>query len=307
MLREVFEVMELLEDPKASGKAVCQWLKSKGVEEVETFSVEGEKGKTDFVKVHIVSGRKWGPTLGIIGRLGGVGAPPNRVGLVSDADGVIVALACAAKLAIMRAQGDELPGDVIVATHICPRSPIIPHDPTPFMDSPVDMATMNRYEVDPRMEAILSIDTTKGNWVFNQLGFAITPTVKEGYILRVSPDLLELMRVVVNGPPAVLPITTQDITPYGNGLYHINIVMQPATTTTAPVVGVATTASTPIPGCATGANQPFFLEQAARFCVEVAKYFTAGECRFFDSEEFKRLVALYGTMRHLQTLGKGEQ
>ena len=59
----------------------------------------------------------------------------------------------------------------------------IPHDPVPFMGSPVDIATMNRHEIDPQMDAILSIDTTRGNLIINQRGFAISPTVKDGYIL----------------------------------------------------------------------------------------------------------------------------
>ncbi|MBC7097686.1 DUF1177 domain-containing protein [Candidatus Bipolaricaulota bacterium] len=306
MLREVMEAMELLEGADAGGLAAREWLCSLGLQEdeIQVTQIEGEKGKTEFIKVTISQEGTTGPTLGIIGRLGGVGARPHRLGLVSDADGAIVALACAAKLARMRARGDLLPGTVIISTHICPNAPIIPHDPTPFMGAPVDMAVMNRYEVDPRMQAILSIDTTKGNWILNRRGFAITPTVKEGYILKVSPDLLEIMRFVAGEPPAVLPITTQDITPYGNGIYHINSIMQPACATSAPVVGVATTASTPVPGCATGANQAFDLEMTARFCVEVAKAFTKGECRFYDPEEFRKLVSLYGSMRHLQTLGK---
>lgn len=298
------EAMELLSSSRVTGEDVRAWLSGFGAEAVELTRVEGAQGFTEFVKVMVEGAQGDGPTLGIIGRLGGIGARPHKLGLVSDADGAIVALACAAKLARMREKGDGLPGDVIVATHISPRSPIIPHEPTPFMGSPVDMTVMNRYEVDPRMDAILSVDTTKGNWVLNRRGFAITPTVKEGYILKVSADLLEIMRIVMGEPPVVLPITTQDITPYGNGLYHINSIMQPACATSAPVVGVATTASTPVPGCATGANQIFDLEQAARFCVEVAKAFTKGECSFYDPEEFQKLVSLYGSMRHLQTLGK---
>ena len=304
MFSEVLKAMEVLENAQAGGEDVRTWLTDRGAKDVEVTRVEGEQGSTEFVRVTIVSPQRGGPTLGILGRLGGIGARPHRLGLVSDADGAIVALACAAKLARMAANGDALPGDVIVATHICPTAPIIPHEPASFMGSPVDIATMNRYEVDPGMDAILSIDTTKGNWIVNQRGFAITPTVKEGYILRVSDTLLDIMRIVLNEPPVVLPVTTQDITPYGNDLYHINSIMQPATATVAPVVGVATTASTPIPGSASGANQPFCLEMTARFCVEVAKAFTAGTCRFYDENEFSHLVSLYGSMCHLQTLGK---
>ena len=81
------------------------------------------------------------------------------------------------------------------------------------MGSPVDMDAMNPVEVDAQMDAILSVDTTRGNLILNRRGFAITPTVKEGYILKVCPDLLRLMSIVTGQAPAVLPITTQDITP----------------------------------------------------------------------------------------------
>ena len=244
------------------------------------------------------------PTLGIIGRLGGIGARPHKIGLVSDADGAITALAAAAKIAVMRKKGDVLKGDIIIATHLCPTSPIIPHEPVDFMDSPVSLETMNKYEVDERMEAILSIDTTKGNRVINCRGFAISPTLKDGYILRVSEDLLDIMQIVTGKLPAVFPITTQDITPYGNEIYHLNSIMQPATATSAPVVGVAITTEVPIPGCATGANHTVDIEMAVRFVVEVAKAYGEGKCSFYDEKEFRRLTSLYGSLEHLKTLGK---
>lgn len=112
------------------------------------------------------------------------------------------------------------------------------------------------------------------------------------------------MSVVTGQAPLVLPITTADITPYGNGLDHINAIMQPATATDAPVVGVALTAAVAVPGCATGAGQVVDVEMAVRFCLEVAKAFGQGKCAFHDAEEFDRLVALYGSMKHLQTLGQ---
>jgi hypothetical protein len=270
--------------------------------------VSGPEKATEFVRVCVpgTAGKRAGgpaPSLGIVGRLGGIGARPQVTGLVSDADGAITAVACALKLGDMARAGDQLPGDVLVATHICPHAPIIPHDPVPFMGAPVDMATMNRHEVDPEMDAILSVDTTRGNWLVNRRGVAISPTVKEGYILKVSPDLLCLLAVVTGQPPVVLPITTQDITPYGNGLDHLNSIMQPATATDAPVVGVALTAETVVPGCASGASQVADIEMAVRFCLEVAKAFARGACAFYDEAEFERLVALYGSMRHLQGPG----
>lgn len=307
-LKQTIEAYELLDSATVNGEVVAAVLRERGLQP-EVIPIQGDQGSTDFVRVVIpgTGGKQAGgaaPTLGIIGRLGGIGARPAAIGLVSDADGAITALACVLKLADMARAGDRLPGDVIIATHICPNAPTLPHDPVPFMGSPVDIATMNRYEVHPEMDAILSIDTTRGNWVINQRGFAISPTVKEGYILQVSPDLLRIMSVVTGRPPVVLPITTQDITPYGNDIPHLNSIMQPATATDAPVVGVALTAEIPVPGCATGASQIMDIEMAVRFCIEVAKAFGRGECAFYDPQVFARLITLYGSLKHLQTLGQ---
>ena len=105
-------------------------------------------------------------------------------------------------------------------------------------------------------------------------------------------------------PSQVLPITMQDITPYGNGLFHINSIMQPSTVTDIAVVGVALTAETVVPGCGTGASQEADIRDAAAFCLEVAKAFTEKKCRFYDEDEFGRIVGRYGRMNVLQTLGK---
>ena len=87
------------------------------------------------------------------------------------------------------------------------------------MGSPVEMSQVNREEVSPELDAILSVDTTKGNRVINTRGFAISPTVKEGWILRTSEDLLEKMQITTGRLPYVFPLTMQDITPYGNDVY----------------------------------------------------------------------------------------
>lgn len=168
------------------------------------------------------------------------------------------------------------------------------------MSSPIDMPGMNRRLVDSRMEAILSIDATKGNRIINARGFAISPTVKQGYILRVSEDLLSIQQYVTGRMPSVFAVTTQDITPYGNGVFHLNSILQPATATDAPVVGVAITSEAVVPGSATGASQEIDIECAARFAVEVAKAFGSGAAEFYDRAEFERLVRLYGSMSHLQ-------
>jgi len=309
LLKQVIEAFELIDEPKASGERIAdEFRRIDSQVEIKVKTIEGEKGSTDFVKLVVpgVSGRSQGGnarTLGIVGRLGGLGARPEMIGAVSDADGAIVAIAAGLKLVDMHTKGDVLEGDVIIATHVCPDAPTAPHEPAPFMGSPVDMETMNRLEVDERMEAILSVDSTKGNEVINHNGIAISPTVKQGYILRISPDLLRILRIVTGLAPVVFPITSQDITPYGNGLYHLNSVLQPSTATAAPVVGVATTSEQIVPGSGTGVNSPLSLELATRFCLEVAKEFGRGSCEFYDAEEFQRILALYGSMMRLQTAG----
>ncbi len=304
MWKQTIEAFELLDAATVTGEAVAAALRARRLD-IQVRRIQGERGATDVLRAIVpgTRGRTGGgdaPTLGIVGRLGGIGARPLRIGLVSDADGAIAAVAALLKLADMRQAGDALPGDVIVTTHICPSAPTRPHHPVPFMDSPVEIGTLVRLETDPAMEAILSIDTTRGNRVINTRGIAITPTVKEGYILRISEDLLDLLQVVTGHLPVVLSVTTQDITPYGNEVFHLNSILQPATVTTAPVVGVALTTEVAVAGPATGASQVADIEQAARFCIEVAKAYGAGACRFHDPEEFSRLVQLYGSMRHLQ-------
>jgi len=305
--RHVLDLYDQLDRPDASGARVAEVLRGFGAEHVDVVTVTGAAGSTDFVRVHIAgdAGRTTGgdaPTLGVIGRLGGLGARPEQIGLVSDGEGALVALAVAAKLSRMSRIGDRLPGDVLVATHVCPNAPTRPHQPVPFMDSPVDMEQMNWHEIDARMEAILSVDTTRGNRICNQPGFAISPTVKEGWVLRCSEDLLDIATRVTGDAPTVLPLTTQDITPYGNGVFHLNSILQPATATAAPVVGVALTTSAPVAGSATGATNLIHAEAAARFCVEVAKDFGRGFCAFYDPAEFARLVDLYGPMTALQSV-----
>lgn len=190
----------------------------------------------------------------------------------------MAAVAAALKLAHMsKTQGDGLPGDVIVATHIA-RMP--PPGRTNLSTSwtPVDLENIERAGVSADMDAVLSIDTTKGNRIINHKGFAISPTVKQGYILRVSDDLLRIMEMTSGRPAVTFPITTQDITPYGNGVYHLNSILQPSIATSAPVVGVAITAESVVPGCGTGASHEVDIAAATKFAVEVAKEFSRGTC-----------------------------
>ena len=316
LIKQVIEAFDILDSSTVSGADVVSYLKSiRPDADACTYPLEGtgeKAGKsTAMVKVRIPGSRgksRGGdaPTIGLLGRLGGIGARPERVGFVSDGDGALAAVALAAKLLDMQNKGDFLDGDVFISTHICPNAPTAPHKPVPFMGSPVNMAQVNQEEVSPELDAILSVDTTKGNRIINTRGFAISPTVKDGYILRVSEDLLDIMQITTGKLPQVFALTMQDITPYGNQIYHVNSILQPSTATSAPVVGVAVTAETMVPGCATGASHFSDVEEAARFMLETAKAFGRGECKFYDEEEFSRLEMLYGSMKHLQTQGRRE-
>ncbi|MFD7512998.1 DUF1177 family protein, partial [Streptomyces sp. NPDC059853] len=146
MLKHVLDIIELLDRPQTGGDLLADHLRTvhataaaeagdsgapAGVR-VEVTTLTGDKGSTDFVSVTVPgrSGRLAGgdaPTLGVLGRLGGVGARPERIGLVSDADGAVAALAAAAKLLDMHARGDVLDGDVLLSTHVCGWAPTQPH------------------------------------------------------------------------------------------------------------------------------------------------------------------------------------
>ena len=312
LLKQLLEVYDILDAPDASGALAEAYLKSVNPDaDVKVWPLEGPKGVTDMIRIVIPgkNGKRSGgsaPTMGILGRLGGLGARPEVTGFVSDGDGALAALTAAAKLLDMHRRGDILEGDVVVSTHICPDAPTKEHHPVPFMDSPVEMAQVNREEVSDELDAILSIDTTKGNRIINKRGFAISNTVKEGYILRVSEDLLSVMERVTGQLPAVFALSTLDITPYGNDLYHLNSILQPCTATAAPVVGVAIVTEVPVAGCATGATNFADVEAAARYAVEAAKDFGQGKCSFYDETEYQKAVARYGSMAHLQTMGKVE-
>lgn len=309
LMRQMLELFDLLDKPAANGAEVATLLRQRGAHDVSVERVTGDKGGTDSIRV-LVKGKNGkasggsAPTLGIVGRLGGLGARPEMIGFVSDGDGALAALTAALKLSEMNKNGDVLDGDVVICTHICPDAPTQPHEPVPFMDSPIDMEMMNRKEVDAAMDAVLSIDTTKGNRVINVNGFAISNTVKEGYILEVSNDVMDVMTRVTGKVPAIFPLAQQDITPYGNNLHHLNSILQPAIATDVPVIGVAITVEQMVAGCATGASHAADVESAARFAVEVAKVFTAGKCAFYDEAEFALLQKLYGSMKQFQTLGK---
>ena len=80
-LKTVMEAYDLLDDANVGGRDVVEFVRSEGLEGGTTEAVEGPKGTTDFVTFIIpgTNGKSVGgtaPTLGVIGRLGGLGARP---------------------------------------------------------------------------------------------------------------------------------------------------------------------------------------------------------------------------------------
>lgn len=304
-LSQTLTVFEALDDPAASGATVRSLFSGLTNVDVSVQHLTSERGATDFVRVTVGgrAGKRNGgnaPTLGVVGRLGGIGARPSRIGLVSDSDGAIAALAVGLKLAQMHARGDVLEGDVVITTHVCPDAPVVPHHPVDHMDCPVDLEALLRLEVSEEMDAVISIDSTKANDIINHKGIAISPTIKEGYLLPTPPAIIRALERSTGRPAYVFPVMTQDITPYGNGVSHLNSILQPSVWTVAPVIGLAICSAALVPGSATGGSQETDIATAVKFVIEVAKEFGTGSAAFFDNGELARLLALYGSLRHIQ-------
>ncbi|WP_261123633.1 DUF1177 domain-containing protein [Serratia quinivorans] len=312
--KHVMAIHEMMDNPALSAKDFMNYLKALGdggtveVYEVPYEAPEDPQYNCEFIRIHIagtegklaLGEKSQYPTLGVIGRLGAQAAIPARIGQVSDADGSTVALATAASLWEGVVKGARLKGDVIITTHVATHVKITPHEPVDFMGMPVSSATMNKFEVLPEMDAIISVDTSKGNTIINHKGMALSATAKQGYILRVAPDLVKLMELTTGKPAVTFPITTQDITDYDNGVYHFNSIMQPHVATEAPVVGLAITAASVVPGSETGASYITELNEATRFVHEVAKQYTWKRASFYDSGEYDKLVARYGSLDFLR-------
>ena len=289
LIQEIIDIFAAINRPGKVGQQLKRIFAKENIA-AQIKEIKGKKAVTEFVKIIIPGTQiKKSPTLGIIGRLGGIGARPSICGFVSDGDGALTVLSAALRLTRMRKVGDLLRGNIIITTQLCTNAPILPRKPVPFMDAAVSSQAMNKYEIDQRMDAILSVDTTRGNRIIKTNTFAITPTVKDGWILKVADDLLTIMEYVTDKPPSVMPITMQDITPYGNGIYHINSILQPSVVTSAPVVGIAITSKTVVPGCMTGVTNIAQIDQIGRFIIEVAQAFTKNNLSFYDQAEFKKL------------------
>ena len=109
LIKQIMEVFDVLDSSTVTGKSVEEYLRSiKADANIEVYALKGPKGEsTDMVKVRIpgTKGKMSGgeaPTIGLLGRLGGIGARPEMIGFVSDGDGALAAIAIAAKLLDMQ-------------------------------------------------------------------------------------------------------------------------------------------------------------------------------------------------------------
>ena len=90
LLKQILEAYDVLDNSTVTGNDVANYLKSiKPDADIEVYELVGPKGSTDMLKVRIpgTNGKSKGgnaPTLGILGRLGGIGARPEMIGFVSQ-------------------------------------------------------------------------------------------------------------------------------------------------------------------------------------------------------------------------------
>ena len=108
LFKQLIEAFDIIDSKNVNGNSVASYLKSiKQDADIQVYPLVGPKGSTDMLKVRIpgLHGKTSGgdaPTIGLLGRLGGLGARPEQIGYVSDGDGALVAIALAAKLLDMQ-------------------------------------------------------------------------------------------------------------------------------------------------------------------------------------------------------------
>ena len=98
LFKQLIEAFDIIDSKNVNGNSVASYLKSiKQDADIQVYPLVGPKGSTDMLKIRIpgLHGKTSGgdaPTIGLLGRLGGLGARPERIGYVSDGDGALVAI-----------------------------------------------------------------------------------------------------------------------------------------------------------------------------------------------------------------------
>ncbi|EZQ10274.1 hypothetical protein CM19_04270 [Candidatus Acidianus copahuensis] len=267
MLKSVIETIELLQDLKKPGD-ILDYVK-KYSDEVQYWDL----GEVLFLRSYI---KGEGKKIEVLGRLGSIKI--NNL-LVSDADGAIIALAVLRELSKERQSGNY-----VISTSISLSAKLIQHEPFNFMVPPIGIEEALNYEVDKQADFIISIDSTKGNRIAKYSDFAITHVIKDGYIMKVSDEVLDIYEKVTDHEPYFVPLTSSDLTPMDFNSYHISTLISPWLYTESPLIGVATVSKFAIPGYETGVQNISMLENAGKFCVELSRFINKGGSAFDEKE-----------------------
>jgi len=285
MLKTLMEVIDLLES-KNPLERVKERLKGKiEYEEVQV-------GEVTFLKA-LYEGKEKKNKIEILGRLGSIQMEGVNKGLVSDADGAIMSLTTLLELLNLREKGIEFNIDVLFVTNLSTRAKLIPHKPFNFMVPLVGLDDALKVEVDPSASLVVSIDSTKGNRLAKFDDFALTHVIKDGYVLKLHDNVIDIYNKVTGHEIYMVAVTTGDLTPLDYNVHHISTLVSPWLYTNSPVIGLATVSKQVIPGYETGVMNVDMLEHASRFCLELIKYVEKGG-KVYDEEELAELKGKLG-------------
>lgn len=283
MLKSLIDTIEILES-----KEPLDLLRERVKGKVE-FQDKDLEGVTYVKALYRGSGKD---RVEVLGRLGAIQVKGEK-GLVSDADGAIVTLAVLFEVINLLEKGIKFDVDISFVTNLALDAKLIPHKPFNFMIPLVGMEEALKEEVDKEANLILSIDSTKGNRLAKYNDFAITQVIKDGYILKVSDDVLDIYSRVTGHEPYFVPLTTGDLLPLDYKVYHISTLVLPWIYSTGALIGIATVSKQIIPGYVTGVQDIEMLEHASRFCLEAIKLIEKGG-KVYDEEELKELKEKLG-------------
>ncbi|QKR00204.1 DUF1177 domain-containing protein [Metallosphaera tengchongensis] len=294
MFKTLMEVLEILEsaDPMDQIKSML-----KGKILLREINVED----VPFLKAVYGGGKE---RVRVIGRLGAIQMRKVNKGLVSDADGAVVSLALLMELVKLMEKGIKLDVEVSIVTNLSTDAKLVPHKPFDFMVPPVGLDDALKIEVDEETSLVLSVDSTKGNKIAKYDDFALTHVVKDGYIMKLDDDVINIYNKVTGHEIFLVPLTTGDLTPLDYKVYHISTLVSPWLYTHSPVIGVATVSREVIPGYETGVLDITMLEHASRFCLELLKFVEKGG-KVYDQKEFEELKERLGesNLRKIQRIG----
>ncbi|BCU71595.1 DUF1177 family protein [Stygiolobus caldivivus] len=295
ILESLIKTVSALETKNPKQK-ILEIIKNRGVE-VEEINLKANNEDVTYLRFYVKNSKN--RTVEVLGRLGAVQIN-NSIGLVSDADGAIVSLTVLLELLNLIENGFNIPINVTVITNVSTNAMLIPHQPFYFMVPLVGLEEAIKYEVDKKADTLISIDSTKGNKIAKYNDFAITHVIKEGYILRVTEEIIDIYTRVTNHEPYFIPLTTGDLTPLSFKVYHISTTLvSPWIYTDAAVLGVATVSAYPVPGYATGVMDINMLEHASRFILELIKYLNDKNLVYYD-DELKELKEKIGNSNLLR-------